>query len=213
MKIISTNIGNPVTIKWKGKELNTGIYKMPIHDPLYLGFQDVDKDYVIDRKFHGGNDKACYIYSEKHYGYWQKMYPHLDWKWGMFGENLTVSDLDESQIFIGDIFKIGEALVQVSQPRQPCFKLGIRFGTQKMVKQFVEYGYSGVYLRVLTKGKVKTGDQIEIFQKEKNSLSIQDVFRLIYENDPNSKSLAVNALEISTLAQSCKNDLKKQWNI
>ncbi len=213
MYIVSTNIGNPTTIQWKGKEQITGIYKRPVNEPIYLENNDVLKDSVIDRKYHGGNDKACYAFSEKHYSYWKKLYPDLDWSWGMFGENLSISKLDESEIFIGDIFKIGEAVVQVSQPRQPCFKLGIRFGSQQMVKQFVEFGYSGVYFRVLTKGFVKTGDKVELVDKNIDSLSVKEVFRLIYQNNQNNKDQVIKALKLETLAESCKNDLKQHWKI
>jgi MOSC domain-containing protein YiiM len=213
MQIISTNIGIPTIINLNGKEHTTGIYKMPVKEPVYLGKEDVVKDHVIDRKVHGGHDKACYIYSEKHYSYWKNLYPLLDWDWGMFGENLSISDLDESEIFIGDIYKIGEAIVQVSQPRQPCFKLGVRFGTMQMVKQFVEFGYPGVYLRVLTMGQVKNGDKFELVEKEHNSLSIKDIFRLIYQNEQEDKSLVIKAINIKTLAQSCKNDLTAHWNL
>jgi len=213
MIVVSTNIGNATTIEWKGKKLQTGIYKSPVNNPIYLDNSDVINDQVIDRKYHGGSDKACYVFSEHHYAYWKKLYPKLEWNWGMFGENLSISNLDESQIFIGDSFKIGEAMVQVSQPRQPCFKLGIRFGSQKMVKQFIEYGYCGVYLRVLTKGYVKTGDKMELVGKIDESLSVKDVFRLIYEKEQDDKSNVLKALNIESLAQSCKKDLKQHWKI
>lgn len=213
MLVLSTNIGNATTIEWKGKKLLTGIYKKPVNSPIYLDNKDVINDHVIDRKYHGGNDKACYVFSENHYAYWKKLYPKLDWNWGMFGENLSISNLDESQIFIGDIFKVGDAIVQISQPRQPCFKLGIRFGAQKMVKQFVEYGYSGVYLRILTKGFVKTGDKLELVGKIDESLSVKEVFRLIYEKVQDEKSNVIKALIIESLAQSCKNDLRQHWKI
>ena len=111
MKIISTNIGEPRVIKWRGKEVETGIFKFPVIQPIFLGTDDVENDHVIDRRYHGGTNKACYLYSSDHYGYWQKLYPELEMPWGIFGENLTVEGLNEAQINIGDIFKIGEAVV------------------------------------------------------------------------------------------------------
>jgi MOSC domain-containing protein YiiM len=213
MQIISTNIGNPSTVTWNGKEYLTGIFKNPVSCPIFLDKDDVDKDSVIDRKYHGGNDKACYIFSEKHYQYWKNLYPNLNWNWGMFGENLTISDLDESQIYVGDLYKVGEAVVQISQPRQPCFKLGIRFNTQQMLKQFIDYGYSGVYIKVVEKGNVKVNDKFELIKKEENSLSIKEIFHLIYLEDKSDNSQVIKALDISSLAASCKNDLKKHWNI
>jgi len=213
MQVISTNIAMPKTITWKGKEYLTGIYKNPVSGSILLDKEDVFKDSVIDRKFHGGNDKACYVFSENHYQYFKNLYPNLEFNWGMFGENLTVSDLDEAQIFIGDVYKIGEAIVQISQPRQPCFKLGIRFNNQMVVKQFVEHGYSGVYLRVIEKGIVKVNDTWELVKKEENSLSIKDVFKLIYQETTIDQKMVIKALNISSLATSCKKDLKKHWKI
>ncbi len=141
MKVISTNIGKPTTIHWNGKEEQTGIFKYPTNEALYLGKTDVTKDTVIDRKHHAGINKACYLFSLDHYPYWKKMYPKLKWDWGMFGENLTIEGLNEAEIRIGDIFKIGNALIQVSQPREPCYKLGVRFGTQEILRQFIDHGF------------------------------------------------------------------------
>jgi len=130
MDIISTNIGSPVLVEWNGQQIETGIYKYSTHSPIFLGEEDVFEDHVINRKYHGGPDKACYLYSANHYPFWKDKFPKLDWQWGMFGENLTVEGLDESKVKIGDVYRIGTAVVQVSQPRQPCFKLGIRFEDQ-----------------------------------------------------------------------------------
>ncbi len=210
MKIISTNIAKPQTIIWRGKEVSTGIYKYPVENPLFLGLEDVKNDHVIDRRYHGGKDKACYLYSEKHYAYWKNLYPTLDWQWGMFGENLTVEGLDETQIRIGDIFKVGETKIQVTQPRQPCFKLGVRFGTQKMVKQFVEYGYAGVYVRILKEGLVKKWDTLSLIEQNAKALTIKEIFILLYTNEPNKK-LIEKALNDKNLAESCKKDLQKKF--
>jgi MOSC domain-containing protein YiiM len=106
MKIVSTNIGESCVIQYKGVEVKTGIFKFPVDQPIFLGTEDVENDNVIDRRFHGGADKACYLYSVSHYNYWQKLYPELEMPWGIFGENLTVEGLNEAQINIGDIFKI-----------------------------------------------------------------------------------------------------------
>jgi MOSC domain-containing protein YiiM len=209
MKIISTNIGEPKTIEWNGKMVQTGIYKYPVEKPIFLGLEDVENDHVIDRRYHGGVDKACYLYSADHYSYWKKFYPDLKMPWGMFGENLTVEGLHEAEINIGDIFKIGEAVVQATQPRQPCYKLGIRFGDQKMVKQFVDSGFAGVYVRVLEKGFVRTGDEMFLVEK-KVSLSVMNVFELLYS--PTFRKEAVGqAVNDVFIAESCRNDLLKRW--
>ncbi len=149
MEIISTNIGQRKTVTLNGKRYETGIFKYSVNHHLQLGKLDVHGDNVIDRKYHGGIDKACYLYSEDHYPYWKNNYPELDWKHGMFGENLTVKNSNEKKIYIGDTYEVGSSIIQVSQPRQPCFKLGIRFKNQSITKKFIDYGYSGVYFRVI----------------------------------------------------------------
>jgi MOSC domain-containing protein YiiM len=209
MKIISTNIGESKTILWKGKEEKTGIYKYSVDHPIFLGSEDVDNDHVMDRKYHGGFDKACYLYSADHYRYWQNLYPELEMPWGMFGENLTVEGLHEADVNIGDIFKIGEAIVQATQPRQPCYKLDIRFETSGLVKQFVESDFPGVYVRVLDKGNVKTGDTIERIER-KDSPSIQKVFQLLYASEF-EKEMVQSAVNDPFIAASCRKGLMKRW--
>ncbi len=209
MIVISTNIGEPKTIVWNGKEEQTGIYKYPVEHAIFLGNEDVENDHVIDRKHHGGVDKACYLYSADHYNWWEKFYPELEMPWGMFGENLTVESLHENEIHIGDIFEIGEAVLQATQPRQPCYKLGIRFNEPKVVRQFVESGFPGVYVRVLKSGAVKKGDNM-ILKEKSDSVSIQKVFELLYTDNFQKESLK-QALENPFLAESCRKDLLKRW--
>lgn len=194
MQIISTNIAKPTTIIWRGNEVTTGIYKKPVNQSLYLNKEEVKGDEVSDRRFHGGINKACYLFSVDHYAYWQNLYPNLDWEYGMFGENLTVKGLDETQIHIGDIYKLGTALVQVTQPREPCYKFGVKFESQQALPQFVNYGYSGVYVKVLKEGEVNVNDTISLVEKAKNSLSIFNLFKLIFarEKDQNHLAIAIN---------------------
>jgi MOSC domain-containing protein YiiM len=208
MKIISTNIAEPKTFLWKGKEVTTGLFKYAVNAPIFLGDEDVVNDHVIDRQYHGGVDKACYLYSADHYAYWQKLYPNLDLPWGMFGENLTVEGLQEDEVNIGDIYKIGETLVQATQPRQPCYKLQFRFNDIEIVRKFIDSGFSGVYVRVLKKGKIKAGDSMILMEK-KESLSIQKVYELLYTNKFNP--LVEQAVNDPFIAASCKRDLLKRW--
>ena len=209
MKIISTNIGEPRIVNWKGKELKTGIFKYPVNHPIFLGSEDVENDHVIDRRFHGGIDKACYLYSADHYGYWKKLYPEPEMPFGIFGENLTVEGLHEAEINVGDTFKIGEAIVQATQPRQPCFKLEFRFNSDKIIQQFIDSGFSGVYVRVLEKGKVKSGDTMQRTER-KNSLSIQKVYELLYTSEFQKEAVEM-AVNDPFIAASCKKDLLKRW--
>ena len=208
MKIISTNIAKPTTIEWQGQKVETGIYKYAVNNPIFLGFEDVVNDHVIDRRYHGGSDKACYLYSADHYPFWQNKYPNQDWKWGMFGENLTVSGLSESEIRIGDRFQIGDAVVQVTQPRQPCFKLGVRFGDQSVVSDFWMLPYPGVYVRVLLPGEVKTGDEIIRIESNPESLSVSQVFSIFRSNNENQE-LMQKAIAEPFIAESCRRNIEK----
>lgn len=180
MKVISTNLGKPRTILRNGKEEQTGIYKYPTNDTLFLGKTDVEKDTVIDRKHHAGVDKACYLFSADHYPYWKKRYPQLEWKWGMFGENLTIEGLNEADLRIGDIYKIGTASVQVSQPREPCYKLGVRFGSQEIIRQFIDHGFPGTYVRILEEGKVALNDELILVQRSGNPLTVKQFYELLF---------------------------------
>ncbi len=186
MKIIATNIGKPTPFLWNGKEEQTGIFKYPVAGPLFLGTMDVTNDTLINRVNHGGINKACYLFSKEEYPYWKALYPDLQWNWGMFGENLTVADLKDAQMRIGNIYKIGTALVQVSQPREPCYKLGIRFGNQEILRQYIKRGQPGTYVRILEEGYVKTGDEFELVQESENTLTTKQFFDFLNapEKDP-----------------------------
>lgn len=208
MKIVSTNIGEPRTLPFNGKEVTTGIFKFPVKEGIFLGTEDVVNDHVIDRRYHGGIDKACYLYSADHYTYWQNLYPELEMPWGMFGENLTVEGLHEAQVNIGDVFSIGDVVVQATQPRQPCYKLNFRFPDREIVRKFVDSGFSGVYVRVLEGGLITASTEMKCIEK-KDSISIQQVYTWIYasEFDPEVKQ----AINDPNIAASCRKDLLKRW--
>lgn len=203
MKVLSTNIGFSRTVIWNKEEITTGIFKNPIDEPIYLGEEDVVGDTVIDRKYHGGKDKACYIFSSDLYPEWQARYPYLEWSYGMFGENITVEGLDESKIKIGDIYQIGTARVQVSEPRQPCFKLNIRFNSKEAIKIFVNGNRSGCYLRVLESGSVENGDELILLESNPESLTVEEVFKLIFNKNKNPE-LVKRALNDAHLAEATK---------
>ena len=176
MKVISVNLGELKVINYKGKIVETGIFKYPVNQPVFLGTEVVKNDAVIDRKHHGGIEKAVYGYSQNHYEYWKELYPNLDWDYGMLGENLTISNLEETEIFVGNTYKLGEVLLEVTKPREPCYKLGIRFGTQEIVKQFWNSTKCGVYFKVLQTGNVKVGDELILVNKAENSPTIAEVY-------------------------------------
>ncbi|MEN8186239.1 MAG: MOSC domain-containing protein [Bacteroidota bacterium] len=176
MKIISVNIGKQRTVKWQHKSYDTGIYKFPVDDAIFLGKEDVENDDVIDRRYHGGIRKAVYAYGENHYEFWEKLYPDLEFNYGMFGENLTVSNLNEENIFTGSIYKLGETIIEVTKPREPCVKLGIRFNNASVIKQFWNTTKSGVYFKVLETGKVTKDDEFILLEEAKNTPSIAEIY-------------------------------------
>ncbi|MBT8184902.1 MAG: MOSC domain-containing protein, partial [Eudoraea sp.] len=149
----------------------------------------VHNDTVANRKVHGGKYKSCYLFSTDQYPYWKDKYPDLDWDWGMFGENLSIKGLDEAKIRIGNIYRLGSALVQVSQPREPCYKLGIRFGTQEIIKQFIEHPYPGTYVSLLERGIVIRGDSMELVEESDNPLSIRQFYKLLFSRTKNQEHL------------------------
>ena len=194
MKVISTNIGKPTSFIWKGREEQTGIFKYPVDTPLTLGKNDVIGDTVIDRKHHAGANKACFLFAADQYSYWKHIYPHLEWNWGMFGENLTVLGMDESVMRIGDIYKIGTAVVQVSQPREPCYKLGVRFRDQNIIPLYVNHAFPGTYLRLIEEGVVKNNDTLHLIEQSTNKLTVKQCFEVILarKKDPELVKLALD---------------------
>ena len=210
MEIISTNIAEPKIVNWQGKEFKTGIFKYPVDYSLQLEKTDVKGDAVMDRKFHGGIDKACYLFSEDHYPFWKKKYPQLDWVYGMFGENLTVKNCNEKDIYIGDTYEVGSAIIQSSQPRQPCFKLGIRFNDQSVIKEFINQPFPGVYFRVIKEGKVKRGDKFNLIDRVEDGISIAEVFSVLYQKQEDN-ALISKALNNPFLSEDCKNNIEKKF--
>ncbi len=210
MKVVSTNIAEPKIISWRGKEVKTGIYKRPVKEPIYLDTEDVKGDHVIDRRYHGGVDKACYLYSLDHYAYWKEKYPNLDWNYGMFGENLTIEGFDEHTVKIGSVYNLGKATVQISRPRQPCYKLGVRFGNQGIIKQFINSLLSGVYVRVLEPGLVKEGQEFTLKTKHTKGISIAELNTLMFHYDKEvHHELLKRALDDDLVSDSDKKYLKK----
>ncbi|MCL4109407.1 UNVERIFIED_CONTAM: hypothetical protein GTU68_033232 [Idotea baltica] len=209
MEIISTNLAERRTVAWNGKSIETGIFKYPVAGPLTLESEDVVGDHVVNRVHHGGLDKACYLFSADVYPWWKEKYPALAWDYGMFGENLTVKGLDEANLLIGDTYAVGGATIQVSQPRQPCFKLGIRFEDQGVLKHFIAEKCPGTYVRVLESGPVKVGDRLKLIHRNENAMSIREVYTLLYHQNPDLAALR-RGLEDKALADSAKASFQKR---
>ncbi len=184
MQVVSVNLGNKITFDWRGKKIETGIYKTPVSS-IYLRYNDVENDVVTDRKNHGNVDKACYFYGANHYPFWNEKYPKLQFEYGMFGENITIDLVDEKTIRIGNIYQVGDAIVQISEPRIPCFKLGHKFNNQAVIKEFINSSYSGFYVRVIKEGQVIKGDEFNLIEKNENNFSVEDAFSLLSYNKCN----------------------------
>ncbi|MCF8461694.1 MAG: MOSC domain-containing protein [Flavobacteriales bacterium] len=209
MKVLSVNRGEARTVTWSGKKVKTGIFKYPVEGAIYLGAEDVVDDAVVDRKHHGGVDMAVYAYSANHYSYWKAQFPKSDWSLGMFGENLTIDGLDEASIHIGSIYQVGEAEIQVCQPRQPCYKLGIRFGTQAVLKKYINLSYSGVYFRVMKPGFVNVGDELKLISTEPKSPTIAAVFSLMYHKNEADLESIEKAIHCQVLPQGVREMIKE----
>lgn len=177
MKIISLNAGLPRTVPYNGGEVSTGIFKAPVPGPRMLRRLNLDGDRQADLENHGGRNKAVYAYPSEHYEFWRRELPGMDLPWSIFGENLTTEGLKEEDACIGDHFRIGEAVVAVRQPRIPCYKLGIRFGRDDIVKKFLASGRSGIYFSVLEEGLVNAGDAIERIHRDENGVTVADINR------------------------------------
>jgi MOSC domain-containing protein YiiM len=214
MKILSVNIGAERTIQWKKETYTTGIFKEPVEGSIFLDNRGVSGDHINNLKVHGGIDKACYAYGENYYDYWKGLYPELKWTYGMFGENLTVSDVDETEILIGDIYKIGDAIVQVSQPRQPCNKFAAKFGSTELIRQFIDYEHPGIYFRVIQSGNVQPGDELMLDLRNNEALSLQQIFQLLYaKKEKVNEELAEQAIFDPNLAGSAKDSIRRHWKI
>ena len=197
MKLLSIQVGLPREVKWQKRTVTTGIFKEPIQGPVRLRTLNLDGDRQADLSVHGGTHKAVYVYPSEHYGPWREELPGVELPWGAFGENFTTEGLLEGEVHIGDRFRIGEAEVLVTQPRMPCFKLGIKFGDPEMVARFLESRRSGFYLAVLREGLVKPGDLVELIDEDPNRVTVADVNRLFLgerDDDALARAQRVEAL-------------------
>jgi MOSC domain-containing protein YiiM len=177
MKIISLNVGLPRTVQSHGRDVMTSIFKSTVPGPLLLRRINLDGDLQSDLTVHGGKNKAVYAYASEHYQYWREQLPGYEFTWGNFGENFTTEGFLETDAFIGDHYGIGGAVIKVTQPRLPCFKLGIRFDRADMVKRFLASRRSGIYFSVVEEGMVNIGDTFERIREDERRISIADINR------------------------------------
>jgi MOSC domain-containing protein YiiM len=178
MKIVSVNTGLPREVTWHGRSVTTAIYKQPVEGRVALGKLNLDGDRQADLSVHGGEQKAVYCYPLAHYDYWKRELPNRDLPLAIFGENFTTDGLLEASVHLGDQFSVGSAEVIVTQPRLPCYKLGLRFGSDDMVRRFLASGRTGFYLAVTRQGDVGAGDQIKMIARDPNAVAISEITRL-----------------------------------
>lgn len=209
MKVISVNVGRPQIVVSNEKPVSTAIYKHPVAGRVAVRTLNLDGDRQADLSVHGGPSKAVYAYPSEHYEYWKQELPEMELPWGVFGENLTTSGLMESELNIGDKFQAGTAVVMVTQPRMPCYKLGIRFGRADMLRRFLASGRTGFYFAVLQEGDVAAGDQIELIERDRHAFKLSDITRL-YVSDKHNNDLLHRALQVEALPQSWKDYFQRQ---
>jgi MOSC domain-containing protein YiiM len=173
-KVLSIQTGQPTTVRYGGRLVTTSIFKKPVDGPVSVGQLGIEGDTQSDLTVHGGVDKAVYVYPYEYYNWWKEQYPQFEYSYGAFGENLTISGLQESETNLGDTYKIGTVVMQVTQPRSPCFKLGVKFNDPKMTSYFYKSQKFGFYLKVLEEGIIKPDDEIELLSKG-DGMSIEQI--------------------------------------
>ena len=207
MKILSINTSPPKKINFKNKIVNTSIFKEPKNNELSVTKNGLDGDRQADLLAHGGLDKAIYAYSYKHYEYWGNfLRKDFSEEYGLVGENLTIDDFDEKNIFIGDEFRISSATFKVTQPRIPCYKISIKMNEKNFMKYFIEYNYLGIYMKVINDGIIKKGDEIELTYREPNSMTIYDISMLLFSDNNIEKMKKAASLDCLT------DEIKQRFN-
>ncbi len=202
MRIQALNVSKPKAIVYKGEEVSTGIYKISTAEPLMVRKLNIDGDKQADLTVHGGVDKAVYAFPAEHYSYYQETLKQDPYEPGQFGENLTTEGMLESRVHIGDRYRVGEVVFEVSQPRSPCYKFAIKMGTAESLSVCINSAKTGFYFRVLSEGIVQSGDRIEIDYSNDTAPTVEEVHRLYFLDKKNIDGL--------TKAAQC-NSLAKVW--
>jgi MOSC domain-containing protein YiiM len=211
MRIVSVNASLPVEVEHAGKRVETGIFKEPVDGPVRVSKENLSGDRQADLVNHGGRDKAVYAYSFDNYAYWQELLGIDRLRYGQFGENLTVSGLDESVVYIGDHIRAGDLLMAVTQPRVPCYKLGIRLDNRDVPKLFSKSARTGFYMRVLEVGTVEAGDEIEIVQRGEGAIPVRKLFEAFFQpREKNTTDVLKQALSIPELSSDWRQKIERR---
>ncbi len=209
MRVVSLSVGLPREVEWDGHTVLTSIFKEPVDRRLRVSTLNFEGDQQSDLTVHGGLAKAAYAYPAEHYEYWRRELPEMDLPWAIFGENLTIEGLLEGEVRIGDRFRVGSVEFVVTQPRLPCYKLGIRFGRMDILKRFLHSGRTGFYFAVATEGDVGPGDSIELVARADDDLTVADVVNL-YTVDAENQDLLRRATRSPVLPESWKDYFRKR---
>jgi MOSC domain-containing protein YiiM len=209
MNLLSINVGLPREVEWRGKAVYTSIFKAPVPGRVRVTKLNLEGDRQSDLSVHGGPEKAVYVYPSEHYAFWREELPGMEISWGAFGENFTTEGLLESTVCIGDRFRVGSAEFVVTQPRMPCFKLGIRFGRADMVKRFLRSGRTGFYLAVLLEGEVAAGESFELIGQSEQAVTVAEVVSL-YAADAANEDLLRRASELPALPKGWREYFRKR---
>lgn len=209
MKLLSVNVSLPREVHWRGKTVSTGIFKRPVAGRVMVRRLNLEGDGQADLRVHGGPSKAVYAYPSEHYSFWRGELPEMELPWGMFGENLTTEGLLEPAVNIGDRFRIGSAELIVTEPRLPCYKLGVRFGREDMVKRFLRSGRTGFYFAVEREGEIGAGDPITRIARDEHEVTVADIVRL-YVDDKTDLPMLRRALELEALPDSWRQHFQRQ---
>ncbi len=200
MQAISVNVGAPREVVWKGQTVVTGIFKEAVEGRVAVRRLNLEGDRQADLTVHGGPEKAIYAYPAEYYSFWREQFPEMNLPWGMFGENLTITGLLDETVHISDHFQVGSAKLMVTQPRLPCYKLGLKFGRDDILKRFLHSGMTGFYFSVLEEGEVAAGDPIRLLHRDDHQVKVADITRL-YRQDKYNLDLIRRAVEVEALPE------------
>jgi len=212
MNLLSINTSVATEIEYQGKIISTGIFKKPITTPLFISKEGLSGDQQVDLKNHGGEHKAIYAFSSDHYSYWSDVLQNAQLNAGIFGENLTISGFDESLLHIGDHISIGQCILEISQPRIPCFKLGIALKNKDMPRLFIDHFATGIYLRVLQEGSLEKGNKVEVIKEGTLKLSVQSIFRAYFDKEY-TESESISIMEKALLIPELAPEWRKKLSI
>jgi MOSC domain-containing protein YiiM len=209
VQVVSVNVGLPREVEWKNTTVRTGIFKQPAEGRIAVRRLNLDGDRQADLTVHGGADKAVYGYPSEHYSFWREQLPGTPLSTAQFGENLTTAGLSENDLYIGDVLRVGSAVLMVTQPRMPCYKLALRMGRDDIIKRFLESRRSGFYFSVAEEGEVEAGSDVQILSRDPHRVTVTDIVDL-YHRPADNPNLLQRALNTEALPVSWRDYLRKR---